>query len=257
MGVDLQLKLSSMKPNLSVGHSKLCDYVIDNFNHIPSYSGSQLAQSAGVSLSTLHRFIRLLDFENFTAFKFAMKSDINNIETQKYSGVENPSDRVFNKVLRSAKLAHQSLDMKLLSEVAKYISLSERIYLLDFGEERLFLDYLENTLRCANKSVLVIPQISLDINQLDHKDLIISIEQTGDEEAVVSLLTRSYSTNAMLVRFSNTVNTQIQKLSDIDINIAAIADGNGDEYRSERYLGLMMAIDVVSDLVRDAQASVI
>lgn len=257
MGVDLQLKLSSMKPQLSVGQCKLCDYVIDNFNHIPSYSGSQLAQSAGVSLSTLHRFIKLLDFENFTAFKFAMKSDINNSDVVKQSSVEKPSDRVFNKVLRSAKLAHQSLDMTLLSEVAKYISLSERIYLLDSGEKSFFLDYLENTLRCVNKSVLVIPQISLNVCQLDHKDLIISIEQTGDEKTVVSLLTRSYSTNAMLVRFSNTVNTKIQKLSDIDINIPAIDAGNDEEYRSERYIGLMMAIDVVSDLVNGPSLSAI
>ncbi|WP_274677846.1 MurR/RpiR family transcriptional regulator [Vibrio aestuarianus] len=248
MGLNLQIKLSSMKPQLSSGHSKLCDYIIENFEHVSNYSGAELAKSAGVSISTLHRFIKLLDFESFTAFKFAMKSDINSGNVIKKQVTSDPAVRVLNNITQAAKLAHQSLDRTLLNEVAKYISSSERIYILQTGEDNFILDYLERKLRCLDKSVLVVPKISFDVNVLEHKDLIVSIEQNGDEEVVVSLLTKSYLTNAMLVRFSNAVNTKIQKLSDIDIHIPIIETDN-NEVRSERYVGHIMVIDILLDLV--------
>jgi Transcriptional regulators len=246
-----------MRPQLSSGHSKLCDYVIENFNHIPDYSGAKLAQSADVSISTLHRFIKLLDFDNFIAFRYAMRSEINRQPELGKNVTLTPVERAFNSVVQSAKLAHQSLSITQLNEVAKYISVSERIYLIQSGDENLTLDYFENKLRNISKSVIVIPEISLDVSQLDHKDLVVSIEQTGDEDTIVSLLTKGYSTDAMLVRFSNTISAKIQKLSDIDIHIPMIDTASTDVYCSEYCVGLMMVIDIIVDIILDvAQDSV-
>ncbi|MGN1406699.1 MAG: MurR/RpiR family transcriptional regulator [Erysipelotrichaceae bacterium] len=139
--------------NFSIKHDTDYDIarcLLLNIKEIHDMSLEQCASLCNVSVSTLNRFFKKLNFYNFSTFR-----EFINIKTNKIT--ENTFDCDLNSFIAELK-AIDNIDPKYFDKVARMIKQAKRIYVLGFGDFQFQASYFQAVMLNYGKLIEIVSQ---------------------------------------------------------------------------------------------------
>lgn len=124
--------------NFSIKHDtdyEIARCLLLNIKNIKDLSLEQCAALCSVSVSTLNRFFKKLNFYNFSTFR-----EMINLKTNEIT--ENTFDSDLDNFIKEIK-AIESIDKRYFEKVARMIHKADRIYILGFGDFQFQASYFQ------------------------------------------------------------------------------------------------------------------
>ena len=78
MAICISRRIRNVYPNLSSGHKKIANIVLREPSKAQHYSCAKIAFKAGVSESTVARFVKVVGYDSYTDFKNAISQELQN-----------------------------------------------------------------------------------------------------------------------------------------------------------------------------------
>ncbi|WP_020610737.1 MurR/RpiR family transcriptional regulator [Sediminispirochaeta bajacaliforniensis] len=136
----------------------IADYILANPREAVHPSIEELAESVGISESTLVRFVKKLGYPGYQRFRIALATETVVPASRLFETQINENDDdvevVFNSAISTLELSRNTLDRKAMTEAADLITSSERLYLFGTGGSNIvardaFHKFIRTGLDCA------------------------------------------------------------------------------------------------------------
>ena len=128
MAIYISRRIRTVYPNLSSGHKRIANIVLREPTKAQHYSCLRLANKAGVSQSTVMRFVKLVGYDGFNDFKCAISQELENDMSQSEKMLATTDET------KTSALARKTLSMDIKN-------LRYTIDHLDMGEIKDFVDF--------------------------------------------------------------------------------------------------------------------
>ena len=155
--------------NFSIKHDtdyEIARCLLLNINKIKDLSLEQCAALFSVSVSTLNRFFKKLNFYNFSTFR-----EMINLKTNEIT--ENTFDSDLDNFIKEIK-AIENIDKRYFEKVARMIHKADRIYILDFGDFQFQASYFQAVMLNYGKLIEIVSQLQESIKlNVKENDLVI------------------------------------------------------------------------------------
>ena len=179
----LKLRLPSMTPVLkTVGK-----FVLENPDQVIYQSINEVAEASGVSVASVVRLCKELDFVSFAKFKLALASEFaasaNADGADRESAVDtSPATALSEQLAEVIRTTAQLVDMDEIDAVAKRIVAARRVLLYGVGASFIpasFLSFKLTRLGIANEITTDAHMMAMAINLGEPKDLLFLFSSTG------------------------------------------------------------------------------
>jgi DNA-binding MurR/RpiR family transcriptional regulator len=136
----------------------IADHILANPREAVHPSIEELAESVGISESTLVRFVKKLGYPGYQRFRIALATETVVPASRLFETQINENDDdvevVFNSAISTLELSRNTLDRKAMTEAADLITSSERLYLFGTGGSNIvardaFHKFIRTGLDCA------------------------------------------------------------------------------------------------------------
>jgi len=129
--------IHSLMSSLSDREKRIADYILGNPAAAVHPSIEELSESAGVSVSTLVRFVKKLGFKGYQQFRIALASEALAPEAKIYETLvdsgEDPVHVAFNSAQKALEITASMIDRTALAELAGRIIDSQCVHLFGLG----------------------------------------------------------------------------------------------------------------------------
>lgn len=230
---NILLNMQSVYTSLTRIEKKVADYILQNPNEASVLTIDELAEACGVSLTSVFRFCKTLQFKGFQDFRVQLLLSLNEMSQEKDSEKENaflPSevsqsdsvDSVVQKVLNS----HLSplyetvalVDEKAIAEAANIILHSDQVRFFGVGGSHLtamegmykFLHIMPNVYCLADPHMQIMGASTLN----DH-DVAIFISYSGNTREMVEMARRAKNNKCRCIGITQYNNTPMAELMDV------------------------------------------
>lgn len=188
MNIDVFDKIKLLYPDMSKGHKKIADYILENYDKASVMTALKLGQSAGVSESTVVRFATELSYDGYPelqqAINEAMRIKLTSVQRIEVSNMRMENKNVLEEVLNSdieriRKTLEQSSEEQFNTAVEKIAS-ARTVYIIGSRSAEPLAQFLSYymSLMCDDVRLLVTRGTSELLQQLiyvNEKDTVIGI----------------------------------------------------------------------------------
>ena len=145
MALDVSKRIRNVYHDLSKGHKRIANIVLREPSKAKDYSSARLANAAGVSESTVIRFVKNIGYESFSEFKNAISHSIQSQMKQEEKIVVPTSgvmrSNVYKRTLATdiANIKHtlNHIDAHTFSDLVKMLIKPKRKFIVAFGNDVL------------------------------------------------------------------------------------------------------------------------
>lgn len=129
--------IKSMYPRLSAKERTIADHILANPAQAVHPSIDQLADTIGISESTLVRFVRKLGYSGYQRFRIALATEAigpaSRLYETKIDGQADEIEQVFTNAMNTLSLTKEILDKKSVERAGKVIIEADRLLIFGLG----------------------------------------------------------------------------------------------------------------------------
>lgn len=216
---------------LTGAEKRIADFILKNYERIPSLAVSELAKESGTAGSAVIRFSKTLGYSGYSEMKMALA-----VETAKDSSFEykpfltaddTPTDifrRIFADGIKTLSDTLENTDLSIFTKLTHALSKAERIYIYGIGysaetarefEYRLFeLGYCSNAV--CDPTTMMISTMSVKKG-----DFVIGISHSGRTRITVDTLKLAKEKGAQVACITSYPDSPITEVSDFPLVICS------------------------------------
>lgn len=222
----LFIKIKNMYPNMSKGHRKIADYILENYDKAGFMTALKLGETAGVSESTAVRFAYELGFEGYPEFQKELSETARRKLTfvQRMDLAENRTkgqdvlQRVTNLDIESIRSTMENISKEEFSSIVDIITSARKVYIIGSRSAEplaVFLHYylnlmLDEVINVKSSGTTEVLQQVLKINK---DDVIIGISFPRYSAQTLNALQYASDRNANVIAITDSLSSPIAKVS--------------------------------------------
>lgn len=211
---------------LSKGQKMIAQYILNNFEKVPFMTAAKLADSVGVSESTVVRFTNAIGFSGYTEFQGnlqeVIKTKLTTIQRVDMSEGNNNKSASIKSVLLSdienIKDTIESIDTEDFLNIAKKIIRAKKVYIVGLRSSATISEYLAFYLNFIIDDVILV--------NYGISDILEKIMRVGKDDVVIGISFPRYSTKtyevleyakkqkANIISITDSMNAPIANLAD-------------------------------------------
>ena len=222
-------KIRAFQDELSPNERKIARFIIDNPALIRDYSSQNLANSVGVSQSSIVKFSQKLGYQGFPDLKLAIHeavllgSDAGNggeAKTDEADGEQSIRDRLFH--IKSEALRHtmELNEEKRLMAAVDVLEKSERIQIIALGAGSMVARNFASMLIQIGKSVIAEVDTYIQLSSvatLGRKDAAFLISFSGQSPRMLGIVKEAKKAGATIVTLTNYNANPVRSLADVQL----------------------------------------
>lgn len=181
-------KLSNNTQTLSKSHKAFARFIAANYQKVAFTTITQLAELSGISVATIVRFVKAMEFSGYPAFqkeiRRIVRADLRGSERFGMANGFREDDsgllsKILNKEIENLSYLRETFDEKKFREAVSAITTANKVLIAGLRSMAPLAQHLWFGLKKLEKDATLITSVTLEtyecINQLDHQSLIIVI----------------------------------------------------------------------------------
>ncbi|MGB3160322.1 MurR/RpiR family transcriptional regulator [Carnobacterium sp.] len=228
----------------SLKEKKVATYILKKGKEIKNMNITELAKVTETSTSTITRFCKKINCENFVDMKIKISSIYQ--EENKNHGL-NIFDDVYSFYDKVIKNTIKNMNREKIEEVVALIKTAHRIFIYGVGSSGLTaIEMTQRLLRMGLNVSSITDSHMMLINSsvATEKDLVIGISTSGNTQEVVDALRMSKKNHGTIVSITSLSNSAITKTSDISLYVY-----NSSFVDDQRFVNSQFAIIYLMDVI--------
>ena len=215
--------IRSQYDSLSQTQRQLADYILDNGGDVPFLSVHELAQNVGVSVATISRFARELNFDSFKEFKTQLGKDSLPSVAGLFQAItaDDSDDDIIDKVFRgnitSLEDTLKIVNHDELLRAARLLAVSQRIVFFGIGssgniarDAALRMMQLDIQAEAYSDSY----EILVQANRMKKDEVAFGISHTGRSVVTVRAMEQASTGGATTIGLSNSLKSPLHEKSE-------------------------------------------
>ncbi|CAK9886310.1 MAG: HTH-type transcriptional regulator RpiR [Candidatus Erwinia impunctatus] len=228
IGARIKMSLSQLNPT----ERRLVEWMITKGNITPQTSLKEVAHKLAVSEPLLVKVAKKIGFSGFRALRSALNSYFASLPYERKEEItENDSldtvlDKVFNNSIQVLKEARSVADTQTISRAARSVFFARRIVLFGVGgSASVCYDFEHKLLRIGLLSHAYSDYhlMLMTASQLDERDVVIAISQTGETREVIDAVKVARAGKATVICITNDDGSTLSQYADLSIFSPAIS----------------------------------
>lgn len=227
------VKMKAVREDLSANEKKIADFILENSALIRDYSSQNLAESVGVSQSSIIKFSQKLNYRGFTDLKLAIHESVvkndNDEEADekngpkngvKYGKTESVAEQIYS-IKHEALLTTMELndEHRILSAV-KLLEQGKRIQIIALGSGSLVARNFASMLIQIGKSVIAEVDTYIQLSSvmtLGKGDVVFVISFSGQSSKMLQITRHAKKAGVAIISLTNYSANPIRSLADIPL----------------------------------------
>ena len=243
--------IRTLYPKLSVKEREIADYILANTAQAVHPSIDQLADTIGISQSTLVRFVRKIGFKGYQRFRIALATETVNTASRIYEAPIDTSldsiELVCTNVQNTLNLTRDSLDLHTIGEATRLLSQAHRVLLFGLGGSQIIAqDALHKFVRlgldCSMASDFHL-QLML-ASQADSDTTAIIFSHSGSTMDTLAIAEELKERNCPMIVVTTSATSSLARMATIRISVASSSTSYISEAFSSR-IAQLVVIDVL------------
>ena len=223
--------IKSLYPEMTASEKGIADFILDYPEHIYDLNIQELARTAKVSIPTVTRFAKRLDFEGFKDFKIALVRDISvgyhfqpdDIEAE---SVEEVTRNVFRKQISIFSETVENLDFTSVERAARAILEADRVLFFSVSSSNpatldCFWKLSMAGFTCVHSTDLYTQEIIAE--NARKGDAAVCISFSGRSREVVECMKKARDNGAETICITSFIDSPLTKYSNIKLFSAPVA----------------------------------
>lgn len=216
---------------LTESEKKLSKYILQNTKKAAASTSRQLAADAGVSASTVIRYIKLLGFQSFSEFKEGLKGEQADYSIDSIIRKDDPLDVL---IAKSCTLNCQNIEEtaamlkpKLLGEAIAKIAEAKDIYLAGVGGSATVCEDLRYKLVKIHRRVHFYSDVNTLLTELMYisaNDVFIAISYSGTTAEVNACADFAHNHHAPVISITRNDRNPLARISDVALHVPTAED---------------------------------
>lgn len=242
--VDILEEIQKQFVSLSLKEKNVATYILQKGKEIKNMNITELAKMTETSTSTITRFCKKVNCENFVDMKIKISSIYQ--EESKSQGL-NIFDDIYSFYDKVIDNTIRNIDKEKIEEVVSLIKSAHRIFIYGVGSSGLTaVEMTQRLLRMGLSVTSITDSHMMLINSAvaTKKDLIIGISTSGNTQEVVNALKMSKKNNGTVVSITSLSNSAITEVSDISLSVY-----NSSFVDEQRFVNSQFAIIYLLDVI--------
>ena len=250
MDIDGESVIEVIKDNIDrlfSAEKKVANYILENLDDVTLSNVNELSKKCGVSEATIVRMCKHLGYDGYYQFRLILSKDIGKI-TYSMKKQETNANNVLDCISERVLSLNSQVNMKKLIEITKIIIMSRRVHLLATGNTiPVILDLgfrMERFgIECSYSAVV---EYSLNhLSTANNKDILIAVSRSGYSTQVINGIKLAKKKNMKIIAITGSKTSEINKESDVTINLKEIKGTYYDLGRPESHLLEMVINDII------------
>ena len=164
MAIYISRRIRTVYPNLSSGHKRIANIVLREPTKAQHYSCLRLANKAGVSQSTVMRFVKLVGYDGFNDFKSAISQELENdmSQSEKMLATTNETKtsalarKTLSMDIKNLRYTMDHLDMGEIKDFVDFTLKDHRNFIIGFGNDAMVAKLLyDNFIKMFDNVTLI------------------------------------------------------------------------------------------------------
>ena len=242
--MDILEEIQKQFVSFSLKEKNIATYLLQKGNEIKNINITELAKITETSTSTITRFCKKINCENFVDMKIKISSIYQ--EESKIQGL-NIFDNVYSFYDKVIKNTIKSMDREKIEAVVSLIKSAQRIFVYGVGSSGLTaIEITQRLLRMGLNVTSITDSHMMLINSsvATKKDLVIGISTSGHTKEVVNALRMSKKNHGTIVSITSLSNSAITQVSDISLTVY-----NSSFVDDQRFVNSQFAIVYLMDVI--------
>jgi DNA-binding MurR/RpiR family transcriptional regulator len=223
-------QVSNLFQKLSPGQQKVALFIHDNAGHICFLSASQLAEKIGVSNATVSRFVRMLGYPDYGAFRQALASETmagRSTATRLAESAEEADrnggipENVFSQDIKNIVSLRETIHSQPFEQAVFCLSRARRIYILGLRSTFSLAYYLAFYLRFFLTNVVLIElgrgNYTEEFIEANEEDALVAVSFHRYTRQTVELQKSIKDLGPMVIGISDSQLSPIAAASDISL----------------------------------------
>ena len=212
---ELRFNSANLTPKLR----KIAQFINQNPVEVTTMSVDELAASANISVATIYRFCRELQYQNFSQLKLAIAKEIsveNALKSDAEADAEKNDSHRFADYLMGLEATRDLLDHKAINDVADLIVSARRIIIIAVGASSVAATFLHYKLMRAGlmshrpTDMHLATMLASNVNE---RDMIIAFSASGGTRDIIDVLKIGKRSNARIVGITGRRRNAVADLS--------------------------------------------
>lgn len=185
-------------------------FILDNPTYVPNNSIQHLSKELYMSVNTIVRFAKKLDYLGFSDLKSQLHYELQ----QKQSLVQ-----YVNSKPNLQDIRFYLPDSK-VKKIVSIIEKAQHIHFFGFGDNQFLCEITAKQLRCTNKKVHFYQHkhdMLFTIHELTDNDLIFAISMSGETDSLIEVMQQAKKSNATIISLTHHHKNPLEQLADITL----------------------------------------
>jgi len=217
---------------LSIGQKKIAKDILDNQDHYMYYSISSMSKELDISMASLSRFVKKLDYKNYAEFKQALSDEVllhlnPNIKMEStLNRLDESNGSIEGQIIKdidTMSMFIQKMNDKEINRAIAVLSKTKNIVLMGLGISKSLIYFLDFRLKRMGVQTKVMvsggAEFIEELTTIRKNDLIITVSFKREYKEL--LLALNYANKFRIPTISITENTKgkIAKTADIVLEV--------------------------------------
>ncbi|PQD34224.1 MULTISPECIES: MurR/RpiR family transcriptional regulator [Enterococcus] len=252
MGVISHIK--SMMEEYSSAEKKLADYIINNVEKIPTMTANELAESAGLSASTVVRFSKKIGYQSLTDFKINISTELQTGIDEGFSDIQ-PNESFYsikNKLGNNAQVAiRETVDVlkeEKIQEVVQSLEGAETVFLYGVGASSLVVEDIVQKWSRVGKPIIFEKDIHVLLPQLvsnETKKVLWLISNSGNTADVVAVGEIAKDLGIPVIALTQFGTNHLSRIADVVIQTSRPKEITNRSAATNSLLAQFVTIDII------------
>jgi DNA-binding MurR/RpiR family transcriptional regulator len=222
--------------SLTKAEKKIAEYVLSNAFLSATLSIDELASEIGISVATMSRFVRSLDFDGYAQFRLDLMTDFRSIHAPSYdtqSVIASPSNSdhvaafTLEEHIENLESTRRSIRPDLYNQAVQMISKSNRVYIVGYGVDAFLAGVMAHNLESPNMTI----QSTLDsggfsnatkqLSKYTESDLVVALSFSDFADDIVTLLRQVSAKKIPIIVMTNTPNSPLGSIANLTLCLPA------------------------------------
>ncbi|MFD1472693.1 MurR/RpiR family transcriptional regulator [Companilactobacillus mishanensis] len=252
MAKNINYVIQSYYENLKGTYKDIADYLLDNSSFNSGLTINDLAKDAGVSISSISRFAKMLGFKNFQDFKLSL---LTSDETDQglFQDIKSTDSymemthKIFNANISTLNATQQILTESQLRQATDIINNSNSVAFFGLGASSVVAqDGFHKFLRSDKKPYYTTDyhmQLMLATKMTDD-DCAIVISHSGENKDTLAIVNELRKNNVKIIGITSYGNSTLTSL----VNVALLSISEETNYQNEALHAIIAQISLVDTL---------